>query len=172
MLAPPRIWWRRLDRYERNWVITAFVWCLLLAAMMPLWFVLGRQNVPVTTFRVTEEDFEAKVVSFAEQYQVGEEKGIPVVEPPAGDIYLYGRQWQWYPIYRLKEGETYKVHMSSLDVMHAFSLQPVNLTFEVAPTYDYVVTLTPTSSGEFSIVCNEYCGLGHHVMVGKIYVEP
>jgi len=31
----------------------------------------------------------------------------------------------------------------------------------------------PDEAGEFSVVCNEYCGIGHHTMVGKIYVvEP
>jgi cytochrome c oxidase subunit 2 len=33
-----------------------------------------------------------------------------------------------------------------------------------------VLTLTPSETGEFGVVCNEYCGLGHHLMVGKIYV--
>ena len=33
-----------------------------------------------------------------------------------------------------------------------------------------VITLTPTESGDFGIVCNEYCGIGHHTMTGKIYV--
>jgi cytochrome c oxidase subunit 2 len=38
------------------------------------------------------------------------------------------------------------------------------------PSYDYVVNLKPTTSGEFSVVCNEYCFLGHHLMVGKLIV--
>ena len=33
-----------------------------------------------------------------------------------------------------------------------------------------VMTITPTTTGEFGIVCNEYCGLGHHTMTGRIYV--
>jgi cytochrome c oxidase subunit 2 len=33
-----------------------------------------------------------------------------------------------------------------------------------------VLTITPNQTGEFSIVCNEYCGLGHHMMLGKIFV--
>ncbi len=172
MLAPPRIWWKKLGRFEKNWLIIAFVWCLMLTAMMPLWFYFGRQNVPATTFRVTPEQFEKATKDFAAQYQVGEELGIPVVEPPAGsDVYVYGRQWQWYPILKLQKGEEYRLHLSSLDVNHGFSLQPVNLNFMAIPGYDYVITLTPTTSGEFSIVCNEYCLLGHHVMVGKIIVE-
>ncbi|HUF40161.1 MAG TPA: hypothetical protein VMN57_16680 [Anaerolineales bacterium] len=172
MLAPPRIWWRKLGRYEKNWLIVAFIWCLLLTAMMPLWFIFGRQNVPTTTYRTSPAEFQARVDDFVARYQVGEEQNIPIVAPPAGgDAFLLGRQWQWYPILRLKLGETYRVHLSSLDVLHGFSLQPVNMNFMVAPDYDYVVTFTPTTSGEFSIVCNEYCLIGHHLMTGKIYVD-
>jgi cytochrome c oxidase subunit 2 len=32
------------------------------------------------------------------------------------------------------------------------------------------MTLTPADAGEFTILCNEYCGLGHHLMVGKLIV--
>ncbi len=94
-----------------------------------------------------------------------------MVAPPPGDVYVYGKQWQWYPILKLKKGETYRLHLSSLDVAHGFSIQPVNLNFMVLPGYDYVVSLTPTTSGEFSIVCNEFCFIGHHIMVGKMIVE-
>ncbi len=171
MLAPPKIWWRKLGRLEKNLVLVAFIWCLLLTAMMPLWYFLGRLNVPTTTLRTTPAKFEVVVKDFAAQYQVGEEKGIPVVAPPPGDIYMYGKQWQWYPIYRLQLGETYRLHLSSLDVSHGFSLQPVNLNFMAIPEYEYVITLTPTTSGEFSVICNEYCLVLHHTMVGKMYVD-
>jgi cytochrome c oxidase subunit II len=40
----------------------------------------------------------------------------------------------------------------------------------VLPDYLYVIRVTPTETGEFSLVCNEFCGLGHHVMSGKIRV--
>ena len=38
-----------------------------------------------------------------------------------------------------------------------------------------VLTITPDTSGEQTIICNEFCGMvneanGHHTMVGKIYV--
>lgn len=170
MLAPPRIWWKPLDRLERSWLIIGLVWCLFLTAMMPLWFFLGRQNVPATTYRVTPGQFQQLVTDFAQQYQVDTEQGIPVVAPPPGDVYMLARQWQWYPILKLKKGETYHLHLSSLDVQHGFSLQPTNLNFMVLPGYDYVVKLTPTQTGEFSVVCNEFCGIGHHLMVGKIII--
>ena len=32
-------------------------------------------------------------------------------------------------------------------------------------------TTTFETPGEYLVVCNEYCGLGHHLMQGKVIVE-
>ncbi len=34
-----------------------------------------------------------------------------------------------------------------------------------------VVKVTPTKKGTYAIVCNEYCGIGHSWMLGRIYVK-
>ena len=52
-----------------------------------------------------------------------------------------------------------------------FSLQPENINLQIVPGYEMVLTVTPDESGEFTVVCNEYCGIGHHLMLGKIYVK-
>ncbi len=172
MLAPERIWWKPLHRYERTWLIVAFVWCLMLTAMMPIWFYFGRQNVPTETYTTTNEQFQAAVDAQIAEYQVDDLNGIPIVAPPPGsDVYLIARQWQWYPILQLEKGQTYRLHLTAFDVQHGFSLQPVNLNLQLLPGYDYVATITPTQSGEYSIVCNEYCMIGHHLMLGKMFVE-
>ncbi|MEW6401263.1 MAG: cytochrome C oxidase subunit II [Chloroflexota bacterium] len=172
MLAPERTWWKPLGRLEKTWLTVAFVWCVFLTLMMPLWYFLGRQNVPTESYRVTREQYTAKVNEFVAQYQVGNENGIPVVAPPPGsDVYLRASTWQWYPILQLEKGETYRLHLSSMDLQHGFSLQPVNINLQVLPGYDYVATIVPTTTGEFTVVCNEFCSLGHHTMVGKIIVK-
>jgi cytochrome c oxidase subunit 2 len=111
------------------------------------------------------------VESFTEQYQVGEEEGTPVVRPPAGeDVYMLGRLWEWWPILELKKDQSYRIHLSSVDWQHGFSLQPTNINIQVLPGLEHVLTLTPTEAGTFGVVCNEYCGIGHHTMTGRIYV--
>ena len=42
---------------------------------------------------------------------------------------------------------------------------------QVIPGYEMVLKITPNKSGEYSVICNEYCGIGHHQMIGKIYVK-
>ena len=108
-----------------------------------------------------------------DQYTVRTEgdRKTPVVKPPVGtDIYLVGRLWEWWPIFELQVGQSYRLHLASVDWQHGFSLQPANLNVQVLPGYDMVLTVTPNKTGTYSIVCNEYCGIGHHMMLGKIHV--
>jgi cytochrome c oxidase subunit 2 len=171
--APQGIWWKPVHGAERVWVGLAFAWCLVLFAMMPLWHLRGAQNPSGIRHRVEPMAYAARVAEFTQQYKVGEERGFPVVEPPPGsDVYLQASMWQWTPILRLHEGVEYTLHLSSIDVNHGFSLYPVNLNFQVVPGYDYGLRVTPNASGEFEILCNEFCGVGHHLMVGKVIVLP
>lgn len=172
LAAPKGNWWVPPGAQEKRWVMIAFVWCMVLFAMMPFWHWKGGQNPSGIRGRTTPAAFRARVDRFIKDYQVGTEKGIPVVQPPAGsDVYLMGSMWQWSPILKLKKGTSYTLHLSSADVNHGFSLHPVNLNFQVVPGYDYGLRVVPNASGDFPIVCNEYCGIAHHVMVGKVIVE-
>jgi cytochrome c oxidase subunit 2 len=176
-ILPPaqRIWWKQpLDRVEGTWIAIALAWCLFMFFMMPLWHVYGKQNLTKESYRTTPEAYAAKAQAMVDKYTVRKEteRQYPVVHPPAGsDVYLIARLWEWWPLLELEQGKSYRLHLSSMDWLHGFSLQPVNFNFEVAPGYEMVVTLTPDKPGEYTVVCNEYCGIGHHTMLGKIYVK-
>lgn len=168
---PERIWWKKADRHEKVWVWMAFGWCMVLFAMMPLWHLRGGQNPAGIRHRVEPVEYEARVREFIDAYQVGTESGIPVVEPPPGsDIYLQATSFSWVPVLRLRRGAEYVLHLSSLDVNHGFNLYPLNINFQVVPGYDYGLRVRPNEAGEFHVICNEFCGIGHHLMVGKIIV--
>ncbi len=172
---PPseRNWWSTpVGKQEIVWIGIALVWCLIMFLMMPYWHIYGKQNLSNEAYQTNPEQYQGKVDAMVAQYKVGEQAGIPIVKPPAGsDIYMLGRLWQWYPILELEKDQTYRLHLSSMDWQHGFSLQPVNINLQVVPGYEMVVTMTPDQAGEFTVVCNEYCGIGHHLMLGKIYVK-
>ncbi len=172
--TPPehRIWWNEpIEKVELIWVIIAFLWGLFMFFFMIAWHFIGQQNLASEAYRITPSAYEAKVEEFVKKYTVREEKGIPVVKPTAGaDVYILGRLWNWWPILELEKDVSYRIHISSLDWQHGFSLQPTNINIQVHPGYEHVITLTPTSTGVFGIVCNEFCGIGHHTMTGKLYV--
>lgn len=178
-LQPPeaRIWWNEpVERGELVWIAIAFLWGLVMFFMMVWWHLEGRQNLPNEVYRIDPAVYASRTEAFADQYGIGEEgdTGVPLVRPPPGsDAYMLARLWEWWPVLELQKGQTYRLHLSSLDWQHGWSLQPTNINVQVHPGLEHVVTITPTTAGVFGVVCNEFCGPGHHTMVGRIrVVEP
>lgn len=171
IVAPQGVWWKQAGKQERVWVAIAFVWCLVLFAMMPFWHIKGGQNPSGIRSKVDPGAFYARTNAMIADYQIGEESGIPLVAPPPGaEVYLMGQMWRWYPALQLEAGKSYTLHLSALDVNHGFSLYPANINFQVVPGYDYGLRITPNKPGEYRILCNEFCGIGHHTMVGRVIV--
>ena len=172
--SPKGVWWQPVHKAERLWVTVAFVWCIILFAMMPFWHVRGGQNPSGIRSKVDPQAFMARTQEFINTYQIDDEGPIPLVAPPPGsDIYLIGMMWQWRPALQLERGAEYVLHISSLDVNHGLSIFPINVNFQIVPGYDYALRVTPTDTGDFRIICNEFCGIGHHLMLGKVVVvEP
>lgn len=169
---PEEGWFKAPSGGERLWIGLALAWCLILTLMMPYWHFKGKQNSTGEAYRVTPADFGARVNKQVAASKVGELNGVPIVAPPpGGDAYLMAMMWRFYPVLKLKKGQTYRLHISSMDLQHGFSLQPMNMNFQILPGYDHVLSVTPTMSGEYTVVCNEFCGFGHHTMVSKIFVE-
>ena len=173
-ISPPsdKHWWKEpIEKAELIWIAIVVVWGIILTLMMPFWHVYGKQNLSSEAYKTTPEVYMKKVQAGVDQYTVRTDNGKPVVKPPVGsDVYLLGRLWEWWPVLELQVGQSYRLHLASMDWQHGFSLQPANLNVQVLPGYDMVLTVTPNKVGEYSIVCNEYCGIGHHMMLGKIHV--
>ncbi len=173
---PPenRLWWNEpIEKKEILWIAIGFVWGLVMFFTMIYWHIYGQQNLSNEAYRISPDVFAERTEALADKYKVREEgdTGIPVVRPPAGsDVYMLARLWEWWPILELEKGQSYRLHLSSMDWQHGFSLQPTNINLQIHPGYEMVVTITPDEAGEYTVVCNEYCGIGHHTMVGKIYV--
>ncbi|MBF0276293.1 MAG: cytochrome C oxidase subunit II [SAR324 cluster bacterium] len=185
VFVPEKYWWKPLGPDERLWLWVCVATAVVLSLMMPLYNLLGHQNPSHESYQITPEKFNELTEKFVSENTVREEivkqkfgateieKKIPVVRPALGvkDVYLRARAWEFYPILELEEGREYRVHMSSMDYQHGFSLQPQNINFQILAGYDLVVTLVPRESGEFYVICNEYCAIGHHTMIGKIIVK-
>jgi cytochrome c oxidase subunit II len=176
-ILPPaeRLWYRHpIDRVEGTWIAIALTWCLIMFAMMVGWHIWGNQNLSTETYRTTPDKFMAKTQAMVDKHTVRTEtdEKTPVVAPPPGsDVYMLARLWSFYPILELEKDKTYRLHLTAMDYNHGFSLQPANINIQMVPGFEHVVTVTPNQSGTYSVVCNEFCGIGHHKMVGRIYIK-
>ena len=94
--------------------------------------------------RVGENEYEAYVVA----YQFGFEP-TPIVVPANSTVTL---------------------HVTSRDVIHGFEVVGTNANAMVVPGEVSEITVETDEPTEYGLLCNEYCGAGHHVMEGKINV--
>lgn len=175
--TPPAKNWATepIEKTEVLWIVIAGSWCLFMFVWMIAWHWIGNQNMANEAYRTFPEDFAKKAEEFTKKYTVRQDASdpnLPVVAPPPGsDVYIAASRWQFRPVVELQKGKSYRLHISSLDWVHGFSLQPENINFQAYPGYEQVITVTPNKSGTYGIVCNEYCGIGHHEMLGRIYVK-
>ena len=168
--SPAPGWAKHFPRDEKvfMWLIAASV--AAMTTFSALWVLLADHNVPTAYRRTTPQAFATQVNAFVAKYKGTDGR---VYVPPGVDAYLMAARYQWYPELVFQKGTKYKIWISSVDVLHGFSLvggtQDLNL--EIAPKHVTGVNLTPSSTGRYLIVCNEYCGLSHHLMQGWLDVE-
>lgn len=93
-----------------------------------------------------------------------------------------GKEWDYELVYvaaafaynpvqvEVPLGAKVKVIATTKDVVHGFEVAGTNINMMLEPGYvsEYVTTFDKL--GEFLVVCNEYCGVGHHMMNSKIEV--
>jgi len=72
---------------------------------------------------------------------------------------------------RVPAGKPVIFRMTSADVTHGFLIVGTNANTMLVPGYVSQFTTVFKQPGEYLIVCHEYCGLGHHLMAGKLIVE-
>ncbi|WP_335869662.1 cytochrome c oxidase subunit II [Bacillus sp. 2205SS5-2] len=70
----------------------------------------------------------------------------------------------------IPKDSTVKIIATTKDVVHGFEVAGTNINMMLEPGYisEYVTTMD--KSGEYLVLCNEYCGVGHHTMKSMIKV--
>ena len=64
-----------------------------------------------------------------------------------------------------------KVELRSYDVLHNFYVPQFRAKMDTLPGLITYYWFTPTKTGDFEILCAEYCGTGHYAMRGKVLVD-
>lgn len=65
-----------------------------------------------------------------------------------------------------------KIRIASADVLHGVHVPFTNFATMVVPGYISEVNTTFQKTGDFTLLCNEYCGLGHDHMWSRLKVVP
>ncbi len=108
----------------------------------------------------------------------GGEGPNPIWTPTSHDvlpIQVIGQQWAWtyrYPTFggfetkqlMLPVDTTVAFHVTSLDVIHDFWAYQLGVKADANPSQDNIAYTTPNQLGQFTVRCDELCGLWHGAM--------
>ena len=64
-----------------------------------------------------------------------------------------------------------KLLLRSKDVLHNFAVAQFRVKMDLVPGLVSYLWFTPTKTGNFEILCEELCGVGHHTMRGMVVVD-
>ncbi|MGH6971741.1 MAG: cytochrome c oxidase subunit II, partial [Caulobacteraceae bacterium] len=100
--------------------------------------------------------------------------------PTAFEIHVVAKQWMWkveqpsgvreIDTLHAPLGVPVKLVMTSQDVIHSFSVPAFRLKQDVVPGRYTEMTFQATQAGTFELYCDQYCGLDHAHMIGKVIV--
>jgi cytochrome c oxidase subunit II len=71
----------------------------------------------------------------------------------------------------LEINQPVKVELRSYDVLHNFYVPQFRAKMDTLPGIVTFYWFIPTRTGDFEILCAEYCGTGHYAMRGKVLVD-
>ncbi len=172
-------------------LVLAFVVAFMVNLLIPTWFALGVVGAGGGHVhggaKISQEWFVSKLNEQQQKYGLpdGSVRVPPgnkalvtmpdglVVPTSSSKVYIMMRQYSFTPqTIRLRFGGLYDLIFFSPDVFHGVSLiQDGSLNAVVMPEMTSKLTVRVTRSGEIKLICNEYCGLGHHLMTARIIVE-
>ena len=75
------------------------------------------------------------------------------------------------PDVHLPVNKPVKALLRSIDVLHNFTVPQFRAKMDLVPGLVTYFWVTPSRTGEFDVLCNELCGVGHYAMRGKVIVE-
>jgi cytochrome c oxidase subunit 2 len=174
-LKPPEgNWWdQNVNRRESIWLGLTGLWSILIFGWMSGFTRFGGQNPVGETIRVSPDEYQQKLSEYMDE---GSETEDGVLVPPGEDVYLAAMQWNWMgaPV-ALETGREYNIHLSSLDVQHGFSIRPEEalskqMNFQILPDYEWILPMEFDEPGTYHLICNEFCGVGHRSMHGRVEV--
>lgn len=109
---------------------------------------------------------------------------------PDAEIRVIGQQWAWtfehegadgelgtaddirmVDEMHIEVGKVYHYKLQSRDVLHDFSVPVFRLKHDAIPGREITGWFEATETGEFDIQCAEICGIGHGLMVAKLYIH-
>lgn len=152
-----------VERYERLWMWLATAMLGVFVGAIVITAIGGAAHPPSHT-EVVDPDTLRVSGEFSAPGVTTRDGGVTV--SIRAEFYVFRPE-----VIRVPVNVPVTFRVTSPDVLHGFQIVGTNVNLTVAPGYVSEQTVTFETPGEYLIVCNEYCGLGHHDMQARLVVE-
>jgi len=75
------------------------------------------------------------------------------------------------PTVHLPLNKPVKMNLRAKDVLHNFAVAQFRVKMDLVPGLVSYLWFEPTKVGEYEILCEELCGIGHHTMRGMVVID-
>ncbi len=101
-----------------------------------------------------------------------DQPGVRQTGPGRYQAVVIATAWRFEPAeIRVPAGAEITFVSTTTDVLHGFNVEGTRLNMMLIPGQISRNTYTFNQPGEHLLICHEYCGLGHHMMAGRVIVE-
>ena len=98
--------------------------------------------------------------------------GVRETAPGRYEVVIVARAWGFVPSeIRVPAGSEVRIVATTTDVIHGLHVEDTRVNMMLIPGEISANRYTFERPGEYRMVCHEYCGIGHHVMAGRVIVE-
>jgi len=98
--------------------------------------------------------------------------GVRQIAQDRYEVVILSQAWSFLPAeIRVPAGAEVTFTATATDVLHGLQIEGTRVNLMLVPGQITRLTTRFQNRGEFLMICHEYCGLGHHLMYGKVIVE-
>ncbi|MFP4589897.1 MAG: cytochrome c oxidase subunit II [Halobacteriales archaeon] len=150
--------------YEKLWLGMALVLILLLIGTV----TYGALGPGIAMIAEADDPLNPDALDEDERFA---DPRVEQVGPDEYEAYVVARQFIFQPDPIVVPADsTVTFEVTSGDVIHGFEVVGTNANVMVVPGEVSRITVEVDEPGTYGIICNEYCGAGHHDMEGTLEV--
>ena len=158
-----------IHKFEKGWLVASLVLIVFfISTVAYVSAVVGVEMVDDSGGSIDVENVtDDERFSEPRVEQVGEDEY---------EVYMVAQQFIFRPgsidPVEVPADSTVTFYITSVDVVHGFQIVGTNVNTMVVPGKVSEITVEFDEPEEYGILCNEYCGSGHHDMGGNVNVVP
>jgi len=153
-----------IHRYEKYWLAFGFISIITFIVVM---FIMAFSNGhhPGGGMHVIDPTKVEQTAPF-------NEPGLKKIGENLYEAHIVAMAFGYNPAkLEIPAGATVRFSVTSRDVIHSFSIPGTNVNMEIVPGHISTREHTFKKAGKYLVLCNEYCGAGHHMMKMDIEVS-